>query len=203
MKTTGNLFIVTGPSGSGKTSLVESLTDIDTMVVRDVTYTTRAPRDGEVDCVDYNFIDTDTYARMLDQGEFLEHASIYGNNYGIGSHGIFDKINRGQDVILVLDIQGATTLSQITDAQTIFILPPSPQVLEQRLRGRGTDSAEVISARVARAKAEILYAQKCAFIIYNDQFYQALKDLKAIVKSERLKRINQVPRLHEIFQQFN
>lgn len=186
--TTGNLFIVAAPSGAGKTSLVKELLAADTGIQLSISYTTRAPRPGEVHGQHYHFVSRETFEGMLKRGDFLESAEVYGNFYGTSQPWIEASRKSGKDILLEIDWQGAAQVRKlIPEAIGIFILPPSVEALRQRLTGRGQDSEEVIQRRVAAARADISHVGEFDYVIINDDFNIALQDLLASVRAQRLK----------------
>jgi guanylate kinase len=181
------LYIVSAPSGAGKTSLVEALIASTPGIVRSVSHTTRAPRPGEHDGVDYYFVDPERFAEMVDEGRFLEHAEVFGNHYGTSVDGVDDSLADGDDVILVIDWQGAENVrQQRPDAQSIFIVPPSLAALRERLSSRGQDDAEVVEGRLAEARSEIEHYHDFDYLVVNDRFDEAGDDLRHIVLARRL-----------------
>ena len=191
----GTLFIVSSPSGGGKTSLVKSLLQAEPDVRLSISHTTRPPRAGEADGRDYHFVPLETFQRMLEAGEFLESAEIYGNRYGTSQKWIEGERAAGRDVLLEIDWQGAQQVRRLMPGTvSIFVLPPSPEVLEARLRGRGQDSAEVIARRLAAARDEIGHAPEYDYVIINEDFSRAALDLRSIVRAERLKTASQLAR---------
>lgn len=188
----GEIFIVSAPSGAGKTSLLTALTERVDNVVLSVSSTTRPIRPGETDGVDYHFMDEAEFEQHVEQGEFLEHATVFGYHYGTSRASVLDQIDQGLDVILEIDWQGARQVRQkIEDVTGIFILPPSVAALEQRLHGRAQDSETVIQRRLAEAQGEIAHYDEFDYVIINDDFDQALEDLLAILRSHGLKRSTQ------------
>jgi guanylate kinase len=188
METPGNLFCVAAPSGAGKSSLVKALLELDSHLVVSVSHTTRAPRGQELDGREYWFVDEPAFRGMIERGEFFEWAQVHGHLYGTSRKAIEARLMHGEDVVLEIDWQGALQIKQLfTHAVLIFILPPSWQELEQRLRRRGEDQPEVISTRLANAREEVAQAKHFDFVIVNSLFETALFDLKAIVHSQRLK----------------
>lgn len=184
---TGSLFIITAPSGAGKTSLVKALLDGTPGIKVSVSYTTRAPRAGEQHGVHYFFVDVPTFERMIKDGAFLEHANVFGNYYGTARQTVADLLAQGTDVILEIDWQGAQQVRRIfPDAVGVFVLPPSRVELEARLRNRKTDDERVIARRLAEAIAEMSHYTEFDYVVINDQFDQALADLKSIVAAQRL-----------------
>ena len=184
----GQLFIVSAPSGAGKSSLVKAWLEQDPAIDLSISYTTRPPRPGEVDGVNYHFVDRDTFMAMLGRGEFLESAGIYGNFYGTSQPWIEGELARGRDILLEIDWQGAAQVRKLMpQALSIFILPPSIAELRRRLEGRGTDSAEVIERRMAAAREEISHAVEADYLVVNDVFETAQSDLMAIARARRLR----------------
>ena len=191
----GALFIVSSPSGGGKTSLVKALLEAEPEVRLSVSYTTRPARPGEAGGRDYHFVTLPAFERMLEAGEFLESAVIYGNRYGTSQKWIERERAEGRDVLLEIDWQGAQQVRRlIRQVVSIFILPPSPEVLESRLRGRGQDSEEVVARRLASAREEISHVSEYEYVIINDDFNRAVLDLRSIVRAERLKLARQLAR---------
>ena len=188
----GTLFIVSAPSGAGKTSLVKALiASLDNVVVS-VSHTTRPSRPGEVDGVNYHFVDEETFLKLRSEDGFFEWAEVFGNLYGTAKAGIDDQLARGIDVILEIDWQGARQIrEQRDDAVSLFILPPSTATLRQRLTARGQDNDEVIEKRMLAAKAELAHYNEADFLVLNDVFERALEDLQSIVRACRLKQEKQ------------
>lgn len=192
---TGTLFIVTAPSGAGKTSLVAALLERDPLVRLSVSYTTRAPRPGEVEGRDYHFVDRATFEAMLERGEFLESAEVYGNLYGTGHAWVRERLEAGDDVLLEIDCQGAAQVRRlIPEAVGIFVLPPSLEALRERLEGRGKDSPEVIARRLTAAKDEIRRVGEFDYVIINKEFDIALRELGAVIQAERVRLAKQLRR---------
>jgi guanylate kinase len=197
---TGILFIVSAPSGAGKTTLVRSLLKNDSAIRLSVSYTTRKPREGEVDGVAYNFIDIERFEAMRDAGEFLEWAEVHGNFYATSRPWLQQQLAKGQDVLLEIDWQGAAQVrEQFVEPVSIFILPPSFAVLETRLRGRGTDSAEVIERRLAAARDEMRRVTEFDYAIINNDLQEALSDLRVVVRAARLRTTQTRARNPEVF----
>jgi guanylate kinase len=188
METPGNLFCVAAPSGAGKSSLVKALLELDSHLAVSVSHTTRAPRGQEVHGREYWFVDEPSFRAMIERGEFFEWAQVHGNLYGTSRKAIEERLMHGEDVVLEIDWQGALQIKQIfPHAVLIFILPPSWQELEQRLRRRGEDGPEVIATRLENARVEVAQARHFDYVIVNSLFETALFDLKAVVHSQRLK----------------
>lgn len=184
--TKGRLIIVSAPSGAGKTSLVGALLTQDKTLVVSVSHTTRAKRPKESDGVDYYFIDPRTFATMVDDGAFLEHAEVFGNRYGTSRHAVAEELARGHDVVLEIDWQGARMIrAEFPDTYDIFILPPSLTELSARLKARGEDDPDVISRRMNEAKKEMSHYDDYANLVVNDDFDQALSQMVAIVAAAR------------------
>ena len=183
----GNLYVVAAPSGAGKTTLVRLLLEQEPDVHLSISSTTRAPRVGEQHGREYNFIDMATFKAMIERQEFLEWAEVHGNFYGTSKKWITEQLAAGNDVLLEIDWQGAQQVRAcFPEAIGVFILPPSMEVLTERLTGRGTDSADVISRRLAAAQAEMRHVGEFDYVIINDQLAQALDDLRIVVRASRL-----------------
>jgi len=200
----GNLFILSAPSGAGKSSLINALlkqVSPRSMQVS-VSHTTRNPRPGENHGEHYHFVTKDQFKHSITQKHFYEYAEVFGNFYGTSEVAIDQQLAQGIDVFLDIDWQGAQQVRmKKPDVTTIFISPPSKQELENRLRGRGQDSEEVIQQRMAQAQAECSHYHEFDYIIINDNFEQALADLTTVVQSQRLKCSQQVSAHHNIFAQ--
>lgn len=187
-KQTGTLYIFSAPSGAGKTSLVKALIEATENLMVSVSHTTRAMRPGEENGVHYHFTDTASFQKLVDAGQFLEHAQVFDNFYGTSQRAIEDQLAAGQDVILEIDWQGARQVRhRITGTVSVFILPPSRAELERRLSGRGTDSAEIVARRMRDAVSEMQHYDEYDYLVINDDFQLALAELRAIIISERLR----------------
>ena len=196
----GPLFIVTAPSGAGKTTLVSGLLERDPLVRLSVSYTTRAPRTGEVNGQHYHFIDVPAFRALRDQGEFLEWAEVHNNYYGTSKRWLEEQTRAGRDILLEIDWQGAQQVRKVfPKAVGVFILPPSVEELERRLRGRGTDSEDVIARRVLGARGEMRHVAEFDYVIINEDLPAALEDLVAVVRASRLRYANQEARQPEFF----
>jgi guanylate kinase len=183
---TGLLFIVSGPSGSGKTTLCKDLVKLINGIQFSVSYTTRLPRKDEQPGEAYHFVSRETFFAMIDKGEFAEWAEIYGHLYGSSRSFIEQTLGKGNDLLFDIDGQGSRQLKKnYPRAITIFLIPPSVEALEQRLKKRETESSAVIGERVAKACAEIAQARDYAYIIINDIYAQALQALHSIVLAEK------------------
>jgi guanylate kinase len=182
----GRLFVITAPSGAGKTSLTRALLAEEPGLKLSTSYTTRAPRPGEQNGREYHFVDEPTFLAMRDRGEFLENALVHGNRYGTSKSVIRETLERGQDLILEIDWQGAAQVRKLyPDCVGIFILPPSPEELERRLRSRGQDAESVIQRRLANAQAEMAHAHAFEYRIINKDFDTAKAALAEIIRRER------------------
>ena len=197
----GSLYIISAPSGAGKTSLVKALLESTRQVMVSVSHTTRPMRPGEIDGKDYHFTDVDTFRRMIADNAFLEYAEVFGNFYGTSRSSILDQMGHGIDVILEIDWQGAQQVrKKMPEATSIFVLPPSLEALETRLRGRNTDSDEVIARRLAEAVSDMGHYQEFDYLVINDDFDTALEQLRAILLARRQRCALQSQRHHAALQ---
>jgi len=192
----GKLYIISAPSGAGKTSLVKQLvTDIEKLIVS-VSHTTRKKREGETQGKDYFFSSVETFKQMIIDDEFLEHAQVFDNFYGTAKQSVEESLHNGVDVILEIDWQGAQQVRKmLPSCVSIFILPPSIEVLQQRLEGRGQDSKEIIERRMRDAVEEMSHYDEFEYLIVNDDFKQALTEIKYIIFSNRLEKNRQLTTL--------
>ncbi|OGT00906.1 MAG: guanylate kinase [Gallionellales bacterium RIFCSPLOWO2_12_FULL_59_22] len=198
----GNLFIVSAPSGAGKTSLVHALLNINPLIKLSVSYTTRNPRPGEHDGKDYHFVSRETFVAMMKRGEFLESAEVYGNLYGTSQTWISQETTKGQDILLEIDWQGAAQVRHLfPECVSIFILPPSMEALEQRLKGRGKDNDEIIARRMAAVRNDVAHVAEFDYVIINDNLNEALRELNAVVLAARLKCASQLARHQALINQ--
>ncbi|MFA7281421.1 MAG: guanylate kinase [Sterolibacterium sp.] len=196
----GTLFIVAAPSGAGKTTLVRELLTRDQHVRLSVSYTTRAPRKGEQNGRDYHFIRVEEFAAMRERGDFLESAEVHGNFYGTSRSWLEQEMAADRDVLLEIDWQGAQQVRKFFPAAVgIFIMPPSLEELQHRLRGRGTDSEEIIARRHLAALTEMRHVKEFDYVIINNELAQAIGDLLAAVHASRLKLAPQQARYPELF----
>jgi guanylate kinase len=179
----GRLYVIAAPSGAGKTSLVKALMEREPRIHFSVSYTTRPPRSNEVDGVDYHFVSQAKFADMVARGEFLEHARVFDNFYGTGLDAVQSQLREGQLLLLEIDWQGARQVrARLPAARSIFVLPPTRQALEERLRARSTDSEAVIERRLKDAAQDLAHWPEFDYVVVNDQFERALRDLLAIVQ---------------------
>jgi len=194
--TTGVLFVVSAPSGAGKTSLLRALIPTDARLRLSVSHTTRGARPGEQDGTHYHFVDRARFEAMVAAGEFLEHARVFDNLYGTAERSVRDVLGANFDVVLEIDWQGARQVrARFAEAVSVFIVPPSVEALRQRLSGRGQDSAEIIDRRMRDARSELSHFGEYDYLVVNDDFDEALADLRAIVGAERLRLARQQARL--------
>jgi guanylate kinase len=204
METPGNLFVVAAPSGAGKSSLVKALLELDSHLAVSVSHTTRPPRGQEQDGREYHFIDEPAFRAMAARGEFFEWAQVHGALYGTSRKAIEARLQRGEDVVLEIDWQGALQIKALfPHAVLIFILPPSWDELRQRLTRRGEDGADAIEQRMASAREEVAQAVHFDFVIINALFETALFDLKTVVHSQRLKYASQKRNKSQVFAALN
>lgn len=195
MATLGTLYTVSAPSGAGKTSLVSALVKSNPEVCVSVSHTTRPMRPGEVNGVNYHFVDKPAFEAMLEKGDFLEYAQVFGNLYGTSQRWVEETLAQGLDVILEIDWQGAEQVRKlIPSTVSLFILPPSRASLRQRLTGRGQDADSVIEARMAEAISEMSHYVEADYIIVNDDFTLALAQFQALVTSQHIRRAAQIER---------
>jgi len=189
------LFIVSAPSGAGKTSLLRELVPSDGRLVMSVSHATRPMRPGEVDGVHYHFVSVEHFQRSVGEGAFLEHAKVFDNYYGTAEASVRAQLDQGRDLVLEIDWQGARQVRRrFPEAVSIFIVPPSIDVLRERLSGRAQDSAEVVERRMADARSELSHYAEYDYLVINDDFAAALSDLRAIVGAERLRGTRQSAR---------
>jgi guanylate kinase len=199
----GRLFIVSAPSGTGKTTLVERLVRDMQGISMSRSYTSRAPRPGEADGVDYNFISRDRFEAMIANGDLLEHAEVFGNWYGTGAAETARALAGGDDVVLVIDVQGARKVRNASFEHVgIFVLPPSFEVLEDRLRRRSKDSEVQIQRRLAVAQQEVAAVAEYEYVAINDDVDSAVARLRAIVEAERSRLRAMQPRADAIIESF-
>ena len=194
IKRRGLMLVLSSPSGAGKTTLSRRLLEIDSKISLSVSATTRAMRPGEEHGRDYHFIGQDDFAAWVADGKFLEHATVFGNRYGTPAHLVNEALTEGRDVLFDIDWQGTQQLKEKMrdDLVSIFILPPSHDELERRLRTRASDSEEVVAGRMAKAADEISHWPEYDYVIVNTDLDKALADVQAILNAERLKRTRQI-----------
>lgn len=186
--TPGILFIIAAPSGGGKTSLVNQMLKMDSHLKLSISHTTRPARPKEIHGEHYFFITPEIFNQMVEKDEFLEHATVFSHSYGTSSQQVMQSLQEGLDVILEIDWQGAQQVRKLfANVVSVFILPPSYEVLEERLAGRGQDTEDIISARMQKAHNEIAHCGEFDFVVFNDDFETCLQQLQAIVLSARLR----------------
>jgi guanylate kinase len=183
----GRLYIVSAPSGAGKTSLVAALLKADSAIEVSVSHTTRRPRLGEQNGINYHFVDMQAFEKLISEAEFLEHAKVFDNYYGTSRPWIESRLAFGQDVILEIDWQGAQQVRRIMpDSMSIFILPPSKEALRSRLMNRGQDAEDIIERRMSESESECSHYGEYDYFVINDDFDIALADLMSIFRAQRL-----------------
>lgn len=204
-----NLFIIAAPSGCGKTSLVKALLGSSSKLSVSVSHTTRKPRKGEINGENYHFVSKERFGEMISNNDFVEHAEVFGNMYGTARSNIKEKLDANIDIILEIDWQGARQVREnMPNSISIFILPPSKNVLLQRLTDRGQDDEETISKRMKNSESEMSHYDEFEYLVINDQFDSALNDLKAIIQdcNNNIKNIefsleNQISRHRYLFKE--
>ena len=200
--TQGTLYTISAPSGAGKTSLVAALLQQTEGVQVSISHTTRAMRPGEVDGVNYHFVSKQQFIEMIGADDFLEHAEVFGNFYGTSQAWVAETLRKGIDVILEIDWQGAQQVRRVMpETVGIFIVPPSIEALRQRLTGRGQDDNEVIEKRMAEAISEMSHFSEADYIVINDDFDVALRDLQGILRTHHLTTAQQTAANADLLQQ--
>ncbi|WP_246826859.1 MULTISPECIES: guanylate kinase [unclassified Eikenella] len=195
----GNIFVISAASGTGKTTLIARLLQHHSDIRVSVSHTTRAPRRGEENGKHYHFVSVPEFERMIEEGQFVEYAKVYGNYYGTSTQSLESLTRQGVDVILEIDTQGAEQIRRLLpQAYSIFIAPPSLATLEQRLRQRAADAPQVIAVRLAEARNEIEQARLFDYLVVNDDLTAAEAALLYIIKSQRCRLENQIPFLTEL-----
>jgi guanylate kinase len=203
----GELFILSAPSGAGKTTLIQSLMSGNLVrtggLAFSVSYTTRRPRNGEVNGRDYHFVDAETFLGMISENRFLEWAEVHGNYYGTANDEVFPRLEKGIDVLLDIDVQGASgVMKRYPPAHGIFVMPPSYDALVARLRGRGLDDESSISRRLAGALGEMPRYDQYHYVIINDDAHQACEALAGIILEKRHRKERMLGRIQEILKDF-
>lgn len=204
IKMKGNLIIICSPSGGGKGTLIKEVLETLPNIGYSISYTTRQIREGEKNGRHYFFIDEEQFKVLIEQGEFLEHATVHGNLYGTAIKQVQSEINLGKDVILEIDVQGAkNVLEKIPEAVSIFILPPSYDVLKMRLTARATEKEKELALRLTNSFDEVRRFEEFEYIVINDSVERAAKDLQTIILAERLKRDRQMQSIQVILDSFD
>ncbi len=184
----GTLFIVAAPSGAGKSSIVNASLGLDSNIALSISFTSRAPRPGERHAQHYHFVSADAFKRMIEAGEFFEHALVHGDWKGTAKQSVEPQLDAGRDVLLEIDWQGARQVrAQMPEAVSIFILPPSRAALEERMRTRGQDTEVVIAARLAAAREEMSHHDEFDYLIVNEDFPTAVTEMCSILRASRLR----------------
>ncbi len=197
--TQGTLYTISAPSGAGKTTLLKTLIKKTDHLKVSVSHTTRQPRSGEKNGVHYHFVTEDEFLHLLKTNVFLEHAQVFDHHYGTSRAGLIEQLKAGIDVILEIDWQGVQQIRQLMpETISIFILPPSRKALEKRLRKRAKDSKAVIAQRLHGAALEISHYAEFDYLVVNDNFSQAVKELQFIIYSQRLRQIRQASKLKDL-----
>ena len=182
----GMLLVISGPSGTGKGTLIERLMKEDPTLVFSVSATTRAPRPGEIDGVHYHFVTNERYDELVAENAFVEYANVHGNRYGTLRSEVYERLERGENVVLDIDVQGAlNVIASEKEKVSIFILPPSMKVLRERLTGRGTETEEAVERRLHNAVWEISQKDKYQYKVINDDLEECVRTLQAIIKAEK------------------
>jgi guanylate kinase len=190
----GFLLVLSSPSGAGKTTITHRLLERDSTFALSVSVTTRPPRPGEIDGRDYTFIDEARFAAMVKEGELLEHATVFGHDYGTPRQAIEAALAAGRDIVSDIDWQGTQQLAETVahDLVTVFVLPPSMAALESRLRRRAQDSTDVVAGRMAKSSEEMSHWSEYEYVIVNREIEQSVAEVQAIVTAERLRRTRQL-----------
>lgn len=202
----GDLFIVSSPSGGGKTTLIRRLLakPPGAPLHFSISHTTRPMRKGEEDGREYHFVSSETFGKMVQAGEFLEHNEVHGHTYGTSRGEVLPYLEAGEDVVLDIDVQGARDIREVyPDSVAIFIVPASPEELERRLRTRGLDGEDVIRRRLVNAGREVMQAQEFQYVIVNDDLEKATLELESVVRAHRLTPDRQAARLERIRRDFH
>jgi guanylate kinase len=196
----GRLFVISAPSGGGKSTIVESLRHRITGVSYSVSHTSRSPRAGERDGEEYHFVDRETFQRMVDEGAFVEWAEVYGNLYGTSISSLTRQMASGADVLVDVDIQGGRSIrNQFEESVLIFLLPPSMETLEARLRRRKSEDEATLRERLKQAEKEMKNCRWYDYIVINDRLEEAVQAVEAIILSERQRTARQIPTIKKLF----
>jgi guanylate kinase len=200
----GNLIIISSPSGGGKGTLIKEILKSVSRIGYSVSFTTRAAREGEENARHYFFVSEERFKELIDEGEFLEYAEVHGHLYGTSIKQVQGEIELGRDIILEIDVQGAENVrKKIPEAVSIFILPPSFEVLKTRLTTRATETKEDLALRLKNSYTEVRHFDEFEYIVINDSVERASADLRAIILAERLKRVRQMESIQVILDSFD
>ncbi|MCF8061288.1 MAG: guanylate kinase [Deltaproteobacteria bacterium] len=192
----GRIFVISGPSGAGKSTIIRDIRKRVDRLGYSVSHTSRRPRGVETDGVEYHFVDPDAFRAMIARNEFAEWAEVFGDYYGTSFSELENKTSRGLDVIMDLDVQGAASMRRaVKSCILVFVLPPSMEVLERRLRGRGTDDPAAVARRIERASAEIRRAPHYDYLVVNDRLTEAVEEMASIIRADRCRTRR---RLHQL-----
>jgi guanylate kinase len=203
MTVAGSIFVLSGPSGAGKSTIIRQVRENVTMLHYSVSHTSRKPRGTEVDGVDYHFVARDTFAGMINEGEFVEWAEVYHEYYGTSVSSLEGPTSQGLDIIMDVDPQGARNIKSRFETSTlIYILPPSMEELERRLKNRGTEGEEAVQKRLGKALKEIKDCLWYDYLVFNDDLATAAEEVKSVVTAERCRRARRLPRAREAFGMF-
>ena len=191
---TGSIFVISGPSGAGKSTLIKTVMERVDNMAYSISHTTRTPRSGELHGVDYFFVDKPGFKKMIDNNSFIEWALVYDDYYGTSYGTLEEKLEAGLDIILDIDIQGAKNIKNKTDdCRLIFILPPSREILEKRLRSRATDNTDAIEKRISEATNELINCKWYDYLVINDDLEKAAKELESIILADRCSNKRMLP----------
>jgi guanylate kinase len=200
MSAAGSIFVVSGPSGAGKSTIIRYVREKVSMLGYSVSHTSRKPRGAEVDGVDYHFVDRDTFAAMIGKGEFVEWAEVYNDYYGSSVSSLEGPTSQGLDVIMDIDVQGARNIRlRFENSTLIYILPPSLEELENRLKARGTEGEEAIRSRLGKALKEIENCLWYDYLIFNNELKVAAEEMIAVITAERCRRSRRIYMAREVF----
>ncbi len=199
----GNLFIISSPSGGGKGTLIQRVLEFVPQIGYSVSFTTRAPRVDEIDGKHYNFVSPAEFENLIASGEFLEHALVHGNYYGTSRRQVERETAEGTDIILEIDVQGAELVKKAApEAVSVFILPPSFEVLKNRLESRATEGLDALNLRLSNSRGEVERYTEFDYVIINDEVEQAVKELEAVILAERARRDRQEENIQEVLKTF-
>lgn len=198
----GRLYVISGPSGAGKSTIIRLVRERVPGLGYSISHTSRAPRKGERNGVQYHFVDRNTFQKMIDQGAFVEWARVYQDYYGTSIEGLRGRLDEGLDVILDVDSQGAANIRKhFKESVLIYVLPPSFESLEKRLRGRATEDETVIRARFEQASGDIRNCARYDYLVFNDALDDAVRETEAIIIAERCRKSRRLPRVEKTFPQ--